>query len=89
MEELDVGFGDVVVAVLLPELRGFFGADELVNEVFNLARRLGAVVKVEHVAFLLEPVAEVSALEMQGGSVRGDEVPAIGMNKLRLRGKRG
>ena len=89
MEELDVVFSDVGVAILIPELDGFFGADELVGEIFNLAGRLRAVVEMKHVAFLLEPVAEVRALEVKGRPVRGDEVAAIGVDELRLRGKRG
>ena len=89
MEKLDVALGDVGVAILPPELRGIFWPDELVDEVFNLARRLRTIVEMEHVAFLLEPVAEARAFEVKGGAVRGDEVAAIGVNELGLGDQRG
>ena len=89
MEELDVVFGDVGIAVLIPELDGFFGADELVDEVFNLAWRLRAVVEMEHVAFLLEPVAEIRSLEVKGRAVGCDEVAAVGVDELRFGEERG
>ncbi len=82
VEKLDIVLGDVGVAILIPELRSFFGTDELVDEVFNLARRLRAVVELEHVAFLLEPVAEVGAFEMERRTVGGNEVAAVGVDEL-------
>ncbi len=84
LEAVHVSFRDVGFAPLAPEGFGLLGADQLIDEILNLMRRLRAIFEVEHVAFGLEPVAEVGAAQHQWLVVAVDEIGAGGVDEAVL-----
>ena len=84
----DVVLGDVVLAVLAPELGSAGWTDELDNEFFDLRRRLRAALEAPHVALGNHPVAEVRAAQQQWFAAAVDDFLAAGVNELRLRERR-
>ena len=74
-DEGDVGLGDVVVLEGRPEVRRLLGADELAEHLVDEVRGV-ALAEAEHVAFGVEPVAEVRPPDEELPAVSVDEICA-------------
>ena len=80
-DEEDVVAGDVVVLEVGPELCGHIGTHHLLEEQVYHPCRIGAA-EAEHVAFGVEPVAQVGALDKKSGAVGFHQVVALDPDKL-------
>src|SRR5258708_28947607 len=81
-DSLDVGLGDERVAESLPELVRALRADEVLDERFDLTRRLRPRAReLPHVAFRQQPVAQPDTAQGEGRAAPIKDLPSLHMDE--------
>src|SRR6266853_5049232 len=81
-DSLDVSLGDERVAESPPELVRALGADEVLDERFDLPWRLRArAPEFPHVAFRQQPVAQPDTAQGEGCAAAIEDLPAVDMDE--------
>ena len=79
--EVQVITGDVVLFELLPEAGGLVGAHQLAQHEIDHPRGVGAA-ETEHIAFGIEPVAQIGTLDEEPGAIGQQEILAAHGDEL-------
>ena len=79
---VDVGLGDIVIFELCPEFCRLVGTHEMTHDIIDLSGSIHAS-EAKHIAFGIEPVAEIRAYDEELGAVGLDEIGSVDLHKFR------